>query len=319
MNQSRRETLRVDAGEADQRLDVYLARALPDLSRSRLQQLIRKGFVRVDGRSPRVSDLIKADNLIEIEIPPPVSTGLVAEDLPLSVVFEDASLIVIDKAAGMVVHPSAGHPSGTLVNALLHHCGDLSGIGGALRPGIVHRMDKGTSGLLVVAKSDAAHHALAAQFKAHSVDREYLAAVWGRFKSETGRFDWPVGRHPRDRKRMSVSSRRGKDALTLFRLEREIGSFTLLRLRLGTGRTHQIRVHLAASGHPVAGDPTYGGGAARGGMAPQAVRQAIRALGRPALHATTLGFDHPASRERLRFNSPLPTELCVFLEALEAS
>jgi 23S rRNA pseudouridine1911/1915/1917 synthase len=266
-----------------------------------------------------VSALIKADSLIELEIPPPVFTDMVAEDLPLSVVFEDASLIVIDKPAGMVVHPSAGHPRGTLVNALLHHCADLSGIGGALRPGIVHRMDKGTSGLLVVAKSDAAHHALAAQFKAHSVDREYLAVVWGRFKSETGRFDWPVGRHPRDRKRMSVSSRRGKDALTLFRVEREIGSFTLLRLRLGTGRTHQIRVHLAASGHPVVGDPTYGGGAVRGGVATQAVRQAIRALSRPALHATTLGFDHPESRERLRFNSPLPTELLEFLEVLGAS
>jgi 23S rRNA pseudouridine1911/1915/1917 synthase len=318
VSDDQRKVIRLDAADADRRLDVFLSRALTEISRSRVQRLIREGRVLVDGRVPRPSDLTRAGSVVEVTLPAPAPIGVAAEPLPLSVIYEDASLVVVDKPAGMVVHPSAGHPGGTLVNALLHRCADLSGIGGALRPGIVHRMDKGTSGLLVVAKNDRAHQSLAAQFKEHTVDREYLAVVWGRFREETGRFDRPVGRHARDRKRMSVGSPRGRSALTLYRVEREIGAFTLLRLRLRTGRTHQIRVHLSASGHPVAGDPTYGGGAARGAAGPLGIRPLLRKLARPALHAALLGLDHPERGERMRFESPLPPALSDFLAGLEA-
>jgi 23S rRNA pseudouridine1911/1915/1917 synthase len=314
----RRKVIRPGDADADRRLDVFLSGALTEMSRSRVQRLIREGRVLVDGRVPRPSDLTRAGSVVEVEVPEPTPIGVAPEPLPLSVIYEDPSLVVVDKRAGMVVHPSAGHPDGTLVNALLHRCPDLSGIGGRLRPGIVHRMDKGTSGLLVVAKNDRAHQALAAQFKEHTVDREYLALVWGRFREEKGRFDRPVGRHPRDRKRMSVASPRGRSALTLYRVEREIGSFTLLRLRLRTGRTHQIRVHLSAAGHPVVGDPTYGGGAPRGAAGPRGIRPLLRKMARPALHAALLGFEHPESGERMRFESPLPPELSDFLAGLEA-
>jgi len=310
--------LRVEPPDADQRLDVFLAAALPDLSRSRVQRLIREGRILVDGQRPRPSDPTRAGSAIAITLPRPAPAEALPEDIPLAVVYEDASLIVVDKPAGMVVHPSAGHARGTLVNALLHHCRDLSGIGGVMRPGIVHRMDKGTSGLIIAAKNDRAHASLAAQFKAHTVDREYLAIVWGRFREAGGRYEKPVGRHPRDRKRMSVASRRGKEATTLYRVEREAAGMSLVRLKLLTGRTHQIRVHLADAGHPVLGDPTYGGTAARGAAAPPALRPVIRGLGRPALHATVLGFDHPETGRRRRFESPLPPELRAFWERLEA-
>ena len=318
MSEATRKTLRVGPADAPQRLDVFLAAALPEFTRSGVQRLIREGRVCVDGRAPRASDLTKAGSVVEISVPPPVPLDAIAEDLPLRVVHEDGALIVVDKEAGMVVHPAVGHARGTLVNALLHHCRDLSGIGGVMRPGIVHRIDKGTSGLLVVAKNDRAHVSLAAQFKAHTIDREYLAIVWGRFRESKGRFDLPVGRHPGDRKRMSVASRRGKSAVTLFRVEKDLGGFSLLRLKLKTGRTHQIRVHLSSAGHPVVGDTTYGGGPSRGDRAPAEVRPLLRGLGRPALHAALLGFDHPETGERLRFESPLPASLGDFWERLEA-
>ncbi len=318
MSGETRKILRIEPSGALQRLDVFVAAAVPELTRSRVQRLIREGHIRVDGRAPRAADLTKAGSVVEIAVPPPAPLDAIAEDLPLRVIHEDRSVIVVDKEAGMVVHPAAGHARGTLVNALLHHCRDLSGIGGVMRPGIVHRMDKGTSGLLVVAKNDRAHVGLAAQFKAHTVDREYIAIVWGRFRESKGRFDRPVGRHPGDRKRMSVASRRGKSAVTLFRVEKDLGGFSLLRLKLKTGRTHQIRVHLSAAGHPVVGDMTYGGGASRGSTAPGAVRPLLRELGRPALHAALLGFDHPETGGRMRFESPLPAPLVDFWERLEA-
>jgi 23S rRNA pseudouridine1911/1915/1917 synthase len=223
--------------------------------------------------------------------------------------YEDDHLIVVDKPAGLVVHPSAGHRTGTLVHALLHHCRDLSGIGGVLRPGIVHRLDKGTSGLLVAAKSDPAHRHLAAQFKAHSIEREYLALVRGEPGAESGSIDAPIGRHPSDRKRLSTRGKRGRPAVTHWRVEVRYRGLTLLRVRLETGRTHQVRVHLASAGLPVAGDPVYGGG-----------RKVTRSLGleRQALHAARLGFEHPVSGERMSFESPLPADLHRAIVGLEA-
>ncbi len=317
MSGAERHTLEVGLEDAGRRIDVHLARALPALSRSRIQRLIREGRVRVDGRAARAGERTRAGSRIEIEVPEALPADLVPEDIPLAVVYEDPSVIVVDKPVGMVVHPAAGNARGTLVHALLHHCRTLSGVGGVQRPGIVHRIDKGTSGLLVIAKDDRAHRSLAAQFKAHTVDREYLALVVGHFKkSPAGRFDQPVGRHPKDRKRMSVTSRRGRPALTRYRVEREIGAFTLLRLSLGTGRTHQIRVHLSAAGHPVVGDRTYGGKGAAGAGAPGALARWIRALERPALHAAVLGFEHPVTGRRLRFESPLPQDIQRLLARL---
>jgi 23S rRNA pseudouridine1911/1915/1917 synthase len=301
----------VDASLAGQRLDRALADRLSELSRAQLQRMIEAGDVTVSGRRAKVSHRLRAAEIVEGRVPEPVPADhLEAEAIPLSVAFEDADLVVIDKPPGLVVHPGAGHRRGTLVNALLHHCGDsLSGIGGVLRPGIVHRLDKGTSGLLVAAKHDAAHRHLAAQFKAHSIDREYQALVRGSPGADSGSIDAPIGRHPSDRKKFSTRARSGREAVTHWRVERRLGPLTLLRVRLETGRTHQIRVHLASVGLPVAGDPVYGGG-----------RAVTRALGleRQALHAARLGFEHPRSHERLAFESPLPPDLApVIAKAID--
>jgi 23S rRNA pseudouridine1911/1915/1917 synthase len=275
---------------------------MPSLSRAQVQRMIEAGAVEVSGRRVKAAHRLRAGERVSGAVPEPVPADRVLpEAIPLSVVFEDSDLIVVDKPAGLVVHPAAGHASGTLVNALLHHCGDsLSGVGGVLRPGIVHRLDKGTSGLIVVAKNDLAHRSLAAQFKRHSIDREYLALVRSQVSAGSGSIDAPIGRHPTDRKRFSTRARRGRHAVTHWRVERRLNDLTLLRVRLETGRTHQIRVHLASAGMPVAGDPVYGGG-----------RAVTRALGleRQALHATRLGFEHPRSGEAVGFDSPLPDDL----------
>jgi 23S rRNA pseudouridine1911/1915/1917 synthase len=240
-------------------------------------------------------------------VPEPTPARVEAQAIPLVILHEDADLVVVDKPAGMVVHPAAGHAAGTLVNALLHHCRDLSGVGGELRPGIVHRIDKDTSGVLVVAKHDRAHRALAAQWKVHSIDREYLALVRGAPRGERGTVDAPIGRHPTDRKRMSTHARVSRSAVTHWSVEEPLRGATLVRVRLETGRTHQIRVHMASIGLPVLGDPVYGGGRSL---------PAARGLGRQALHAALLGFTHPTSGERVRFESALPADLCALLEAL---
>lgn len=293
---------------AGSRLDSAVALHQPALSRSRIRRLIEDGRITVCGTSRKAAYRLRPGDRIEGSIPPPEPLHLRPEKIPLDVVYEDSSLIVVDKSAGMVVHPAAGSRSGTLVHALLHHCRDLSGIGGVLRPGIVHRLDKGTSGLLVVAKSDAAHRVLAAQFKLHRVDREYLALVRGAPKGEGGSIDAEIGRHPKDRKRFTTRSRGGRRAVTHWRIEARFPELTLLRVRLETGRTHQIRVHLASIGLPVAGDPVYGGG-----------RAISRALGleRQALHAAVLGFDPPDEGARLRFESPLPEDLGAVIGKLE--
>jgi len=301
--------------EAGRRLDLALAE-LAGVPRAQAQRWIEAGRVRVAGGAARAAQRVREGDAIEADPPEPVAPSLEPEAIPLAILYEDADLIVIDKPAGLVVHPAPGHPHGTLVNALLYHCRDLAGIGGVLRPGIVHRLDQGTSGVLVAAKHDAAHLALAAQFREHTVERVYLALVRGVPAAAGGRVDRPVGRHPQDRKRMSVRTGSGREAVTEWRVARRFAAsgVSLLEVRPATGRTHQIRVHLASIGLPIVGDPVYGRGQPRQassvGFTP--------GLARPALHARVLGFDHPRSGERMRFEAPPPADLAAVLAALAA-
>jgi 23S rRNA pseudouridine1911/1915/1917 synthase len=287
------------------------------LSRARLQSLIEGGHVLLDGRPAKASARIKAGQRLTVEVPPPIDAAPRPQDIPLVVAHQDAQLLVVDKPAGLAVHPGAGRPDGTLVNALLHHVPDLSGVGGVLRPGIVHRLDRGTSGLLVVAKDDATHRALAAQFAARTVEKEYLALVLGVPARREGRISAAIGRHPVQRKRMSVSPRRGREALTTYRVEEALDGAALLRVRIHTGRTHQIRVHLASLGHPVAGDREYGGTRTPPSRRARS-RELLESLARPALHAARLTFTHPATGERLTFESALPADLREVLEGLRS-
>jgi 23S rRNA pseudouridine1911/1915/1917 synthase len=296
----------VDESAAGARIDTALAE-LSGESRAQVRRWIDAGAVRIGGGTIRPSRRLALGETIEARPTRPVAMDLSPEPIPLSVLFEDSDLIVIDKPAGLVVHPAPGHPGGTLVNALLHHCGDLAGIGGVLRPGIVHRLDRGTSGVLVAAKNDETHQGLAAQFAAHSIDRVYRTFVRGLPGADSGKIDRPIGRHPRDRKRMSVETRAGRDSITGWRVLRRYpdSATSELEIRPETGRTHQIRVHLAAAGLPLVGDVVYG--RARG-------RDAT--LGRPALHAEHLGFIHPGKRESLHFDAPLPADLTALVAEL---
>jgi 23S rRNA pseudouridine1911/1915/1917 synthase len=298
---------RVPPELAGQRLDVALAKLEPSLSRAQVRRLIERGEVTLDGAAAKPAHRVRAGELVAGRVPEATAVEIAPESLPLAVLHEDPDVIVIDKPAGLVIHPAPGHSGGTLVNALLHHCRDLSGVGGELRPGIVHRLDKDTSGVLVVAKNDAAHRSLAAQFKSHSVLREYLALVRGSPRAASGTIEAAIGRHPTDRKRMSTRTRRGRASVTHWRVERRLRGATLLRVRLETGRTHQVRVHLASVGLSVLGDPVYGGGRAQG---------AELGLARQALHAALLEFDHPRSGARMRFESPLPADMAAALESL---
>jgi 23S rRNA pseudouridine1911/1915/1917 synthase len=301
-------SLTVDDTAAGWRLDRWLARALPEHSRSRLQSLIEAGAVLLDGRPARPSSRLRAGQAVQVHIPEARPAAPRPEDIPLAVVHDDSWLLVIEKPAGLVVHPGAGAAEGTLVNALLHHVRDLSGIGGELRPGIVHRLDKGTSGLMVVAKDDATHRDLVRQFAGRTVEKEYLAIVLGVPSPRQGTVDSPIGRDAVNRKKMSTRARRARPARSDYAVVEVLDGASLLRVRIHTGRTHQVRVHLASLGHPLAGDPLYGGrrtpGSGRG-----ASREALRALDRPALHATRLAFTHPATGRRLAFESPLPPDL----------
>ncbi len=296
--------------EADERLDRALS-ALAGVPRAQVQRWIDRGLVRWNAAPARASQRVAEGDTLEAEPPEPVPLEVVPEPIPLVVLHEDAWLVVVDKPAGLVVHPAPGHARGTLVNALLHHCRDLAGIGGVLRPGIVHRLDSGTSGVLLVDKRDESHVSLAEQFRAHSVERVYHAFVRGLPGEDAGRVDRPVGRHPRDRKRMSVATRRGRPARTAWRVRGRFpaSGVSWLEVRPETGRTHQIRVHLAAQGLPLLGDPVYG--RARHGPG-------LPALERPALHAARLGFTHPDGGERLRFEAPLPPDLAGLVAALAA-
>ena len=304
----------VEEMDAGTRLDAFLA-AKTDLSRSAAVRLIEEGCVAVDGvvRDNKKTPLAQG-NTVSLSRPEVRAYEVLAEDIPLDIIYEDDALLVINKPKGLVVHPAAGNEEGTLVNALLHHCGDsLSGIGGVARPGIVHRIDKDTSGLLVVAKTDAAHRALAAQLEDHSLYREYRALVSGGFKTDSGTVDAPIGRHPKDRKKMAVirdGLHAAKRAVTHYTVLARYGSITELSLRLETGRTHQIRVHMAHLGHPLLGDTLYGGG----GTAFE--KKHAHLLSGQALHAERISFVHPTSGERVFFSTPLPKEFEALREIL---
>jgi 23S rRNA pseudouridine1911/1915/1917 synthase len=305
-------SLEVAAEQAGERLDRYLAATLAGQSRSQVQRLIEQGLVRVEGRQARANLAVKAGDRVAVTIPEPTPATPVAEDIAVPVLYEDGDLIVVDKPAGMVVHPAAGHASGTLVNALLHHVTDLSGVGGELRPGIVHRLDKGTSGVMVVAKHDAAHEALASQFHDRLVEKEYVALVWGVVQAGR-RIDLPIGRDPGDRQKMSARARRARSAVTRITWADHLRGVTLCHVAIATGRTHQIRVHLSAIGHPVVGDATYGGQRSR----VAADLRPVLGLTRPFLHAWRLAFTHPVDGRRLSFEAPLPADLQHILDALE--
>jgi 23S rRNA pseudouridine1911/1915/1917 synthase len=310
-----RHRLEVEADSAGQRLDAWIAIRLPELSRSRVQSLIEDQRVLVDGKPARASARTRAGQTITVEVPAPAPAEPQPEDIPLRIVYEDTRLLVIDKPAGLSVHPGAGRPSGTLVNALLHHVKDLSGVGGVLRPGIVHRLDRGTSGLLVVAKDDASHRALAHQFATRTVEKEYLAIVHGMPSRAEGTITAPIGRDPVHRKKMSVRAARGRTAKSVYTVVESLDGAALVRVRIHSGRTHQIRVHMASIGHPIAGDALYGGTRAPSAKRPRA-RDALAQLARPALHAARLAFRHPETEERMELKSPLPADLEAVLAAL---
>ncbi len=311
--------LPVAPADAGQRLDVFVAARRPDCSRSFAAQLIRAGEVQVDGRAERPGHRVKAGELVTGTVPAPRPSGFLPEAIPLDILYEDEHLVVVNKPAGLVVHPAPGHYSGTLVNALLHHCPDLAGIGAELRPGIVHRLDKDTSGSLVVAKSGLALERLAAQFKARTVRKEYLALVHGRMPEAAGVVRLPIGRDPVDRKRMSTRSRSPREAETRWQVERGFGAFSLLRVELKTGRTHQIRVHCAALHHPIVGDPVYSRRRAAPAPAAGAAHPLLDSVRRQMLHAWRLEFGHPHTGERRRFESPLPGDMQALLAALAAA
>ena len=314
----------VGAEAAGERLDRYLAGVAEGFSRTRVKALIEAGEARIDGEiALDPARKLVAGAAITLISPTPQDMDILGEDIPLDVVFEDQHLIVLDKPAGLVVHPAPGHPDGTLVNALIRHCGDtLSGIGGVKRPGIVHRLDKDTSGLLVVAKTDAAHRGLADLFADHgrtgSLVREYLALAWNGFSARSGIIDAPVGRHAHSRERMAVVAQdRGRHAVTHWRIEEPLGAVALVRCRLETGRTHQIRVHLAHIGHPLLGDSVYGAGfKTKAARLSDAGRAALVALNRQALHAATLDFEHPVTFEPLSFERPPPKDFMNLTRAL---
>lgn len=294
--------LKVEEGGA--RLDSFLAYSLPEYSRSRLGALIAEGFVEVGGKKAKPSHRVKTGEEVTVSVPEPRPDAAEPQDLPLTVIYEDDWLVCVDKPAGLVVHPAPGHPDNTLVNALLHHVGGLSGVGGLIRPGIVHRLDKDTSGIMMAAKDDATHRALQDLFKARMVEKTYLALALGKLEGE-GRIDSPIGRHPVDRKRMAAGVGRGRNAVTLWKALAAMKGATLLEIAIETGRTHQIRVHLASIGHPVAGDPVYGGDRINPAMDP-ALKKLIGNLGRQALHSWKLKFRHPSTGEELSLAAPIP-------------
>ncbi|OGU16295.1 MAG: RNA pseudouridine synthase [Geobacteraceae bacterium GWC2_53_11] len=298
------------------RLDVFLSQEMGGESRVAVQRLIETGNVLVDGKTVRPSLKLKGGEQIEVDVPPPLPALPQAEDIPLEVLYEDGDLIVINKPAGMVVHPGAGNTSGTLVNALLAHCQDLAGIGGELRPGIVHRLDKGTSGVLVAAKHDRAHQALSEQFSVHSVKRIYQALVFGSPQEETGKIEGIIGRHPTERLRLSGKAKNGKHAVTRWKVKERYGRVSLVELRLETGRTHQIRVHLTEAGFPLLGDPLYPDGGRCNNIPDTQLRGMINHLRRQALHARCLGFIHPTSGQYMEFTVEPPEDMQELLRYL---
>jgi len=307
-------TIRVPDERQGERLDQLLVAMLSDQSRASVQRLIREGQILMQGEPVRAAQRVRGGDAIEVTLPPPRSSHLRAEPYPLDILFEDGDLVVVNKPAGMTVHPGAGTRGGTLVNALLHHCVDLSGVGGEERPGIVRRLDRATTGVLVVAKNDMAHRDLAAQFKARTVDKRYEALVWGRPRFASGTIDKPVGRHRTARVKMAIRED-GRSARTSWRMIAPLGPVTLLELEPATGRTHQIRVHLMSIGHPIVGDPLYGGRRA-GSLREQEAQRHLAAFAGLALHARRLAFRHPRSGERVEYSAARPRDLQTLIEAL---
>jgi 23S rRNA pseudouridine1911/1915/1917 synthase len=298
----------VQPGEAGARLDVWLGSRKPDLSRARWQELIKTGHVRVNGQARKPHYEIRENDVVDYEIPPPEPTELVAQDIPLDILFEDSDILVLNKPPGLVVHPAPGHSDGTLVNALLHHCKDLKGIGGEQRPGIVHRLDRDTSGVLVIAKNELAMARLAAQFKSREVRKQYAALVWGQPAPASGTIKTLVGRSPHDRKKMSAKPASGRPAVTHYETIQKFPESSLLRVRIETGRTHQIRVHLAHIGHPVVGDAQYGRA--------RTTNRPVHAA-RQMLHAEQLAFSHPSTGLPMEFRAPIPEDMQALLKQLE--
>jgi 23S rRNA pseudouridine1911/1915/1917 synthase len=296
-----------------QRLDRFLASVLEGRSRSQVQKLIADGHVTLERRDPKPNLAMREGERVSVELPDVAPAAAAAEALPLEILYQDADLAVLNKPAGMVVHPGAGHASGTLVNALLHHMPDLSGIGGETRPGIVHRLDRGTSGVMVIAKNDAAHQELSRQFQDREVEKEYIALVWGVVQAGR-RIDAAIGRDPVNRQKMSARARRARSAVTRITRARHMPGVTLCQVAIHTGRTHQIRVHLSAIGHPIVGDALYGGIHRR---VPGDLR-ALQRLERPFLHAERLAFSHPRDARRMEFSAPLPPDLQAVLDDLPA-
>ena len=306
MSENGLQRLTVSPEEAGVRIDKYLAEQLPDITRSYLQKLLKDGSVQMNGKPVKTSTKTAAGAVIELTIPDPEEPEILPEDIPLDILYEDSDVILINKPKDMVVHPAAGHYTGTLVNALMYHCkGDLSGINGVLRPGIVHRIDKDTTGVLIVCKNDKAHNALAEQLKEHSITRKYRAIVCGNLKEDEGTVDAPLGRHPQDRKKMAIVRTGGKRAVTHYRVLERFGNYTYIECQLETGRTHQIRVHMASLGHPLLGDEVYG-----------RVKSPFKLEGQ-TLHAMVLGFIHPTTGEYMEFEAPLPEYFEKLLRKLE--
>lgn len=298
----------VQVEDVGERIDKWLTDVLEEesVSRTAVQEWVKRGLAQVNGSSVKPNYKLAASDHVELQLPEPEAAEIQPEAIPLDIIYEDSDVIVVNKPRGMVVHPAPGHMTGTLVNALMHHCRDLSGINGLLRPGIVHRIDKDTTGLLMAAKNDRAHHSLAEQLKEHSVTRKYVALVHGDLPHDNGTIDAPIGRDPQDRKMFTVTDRGAKEAVTHFAVLERLAGYTLVELQLETGRTHQIRVHMKYIGYPLAGDPVYG-------------RSKTVVLDGQALHAGVLGFTHPRSGERMEFRADMPQDMKHVLESLRKS
>ena len=298
-------TFTPDDEQKNVRIDKFLSEQLPDQSRSYLQKLLKEGNVTVNEKPVKANYKVQLSDTVRLELPEPENPDILPEDIPLDILYEDEDVLIVNKPKGMVVHPAAGHYQGTLVNAVMAHCGDsLSGINGVMRPGIVHRIDKDTTGALLVCKNDIAHRDLAEQLKCHSIRRRYRAVVQGNLKEDEGTIEGPIGRHPTDRKKMAINHKNGKDAITHYKVLERFGEATYVECRLETGRTHQIRVHMASIGHPLLGDTVYGSS-----------KNPYHLEGQ-ALHAMILGFVHPRTGEYMEFTAPLPEYFVKLLTKL---